>query len=115
LIKTILRLVIAVALLNAVVRSATVAWKYYQLKDSAQQAVLFGWESPTEQIRNEIYDKAGELDVPLDLNGIDVRRTGDRTVAIASYVQQIELLPTYAYPVDLSFTVEGFKTSGFKK
>jgi hypothetical protein len=114
LIKTVIKLVIAVAIINAAVRSGVVAWKYYELKDSAQQAVLFGGSTPTEQLRTEILDKAEELNVPLELDGIDVRRDGDRTVAYASYVQPIELLPTYMYPVDLSFTVEGFKSSPLK-
>jgi hypothetical protein len=39
--KTVLKLVIAVALLHAVVRGADAAWRYYQLKDAAERALLF--------------------------------------------------------------------------
>ena len=108
-IRTIVKLIIAVAIINAAARVAMAAWVYYQLKDEAQQVVLFGANTPTETLRSEILDKAEELDVPLDANDVDVRREGNRTVAYASYVQPIDLLPVYSYPVDLSFAVEGFR------
>ena len=112
--KAVVKLIVAVAVLNAAVRCGLAAWKYYELKDEAQQAVLFGAATPTDQLRSEIFDKAEELNVPLELDDINVQRNGDRTVASAEYVQPIELLPTYAYPVDFSFTVEGFKSTGLK-
>ena len=111
-IKTVIQLVIAVALINATIRSGMAALKYYQLKDEAQEVVLFGGNTSTEQLRTEILDKAEELDVPLELDGIDVQREGDRTVAYGSYVQPLELLPMYTYPAELSFTVETFKAEG---
>jgi hypothetical protein len=109
--KTVIKLVIGVALINAALRSGLAAWKYYQLKDEAQQVILFGSATPTEQLRSEILDKAEELDLPLEPDDVDVQRDGDRTVAFASYVQPIELLPMYTYPADLSFTVEGLKSA----
>jgi hypothetical protein len=109
--KAVIKLIIAVAIINGAVRSGLAAWKYYQFKDDAQQVVLFGTTTPTDQLRSAILDKAEELDVPLEPDGVDVQRDGDRTVAVASYVQPIELLPMYTYPVDLSFRVEGFKAT----
>ena len=108
-IKTVIQLIVAVAIINATVRSGMAAWKYYQFKDETQQIVLFGADTPTDQLASEILDKAQALDVPLEPDGVDVQRDGHRTVAYASYIQEIELLPAYTYPADLSFTVEGVK------
>ncbi len=79
--KTVLKLVIAVALLNAVVRGADSAWNYYQLKDAAQRALLFGTQASSKQIHRQIMERAMELRVPLmpeDLSGPLAGRPPDR-------------------------------------
>ena len=63
--KTVLKLVIAVALLNAVVRGADSLWNYYQLKDAAERALLFGSQRTSQQVHQQIMERALELDVPL--------------------------------------------------
>ena len=113
-IKTAIKLLIAVAMINAAARAGMAALKYYQLKDGAQEVVLFGGTVSTDELRSEILDKAARLGVPLDLEGIDVRRDGSRTVASVSYVQPIDLLPTFTYPLDLSFSVEAFRAVGLR-
>ncbi len=113
-IKTAIKLLIAVAIINVAARAGIAAWKYYQLRDATQEALLFGAKVATDQLRSEIFDKAGELDVPLEFEAISVSRVGNRTVANASYVQPIDLLPTVTYPVDLSFSVEAFSSEGLR-
>jgi hypothetical protein len=104
--KTVLKLVIAVALVNAVVRAADSAWNYYQLKDAAQRALLFGSRSTSQQLHGQIMETAGELKVPLKAEDLRVRWRGGRRTAAASYTQQIEFLPNYPYPVLFTFDVE---------
>jgi hypothetical protein len=104
--KTVLKLVIAVALLNAVVRAADAAWNYYQLKDAAQQTLLFGGQATSEQLHGQIMSTAADLRIPLKPEELSVRmRTGRRT-ATAAYTQPIEFFPNYQYPVDFSFSVD---------
>ena len=104
--KTIIKLLIVLVFLNAAVRCGVVAWDYYQLKDAAQQAVVFGGGATPAQVREEIMKKAAELEVPLTEEGLDVRREGTRTYAIASYTQPVEYFPSKVYPVQLSFQVD---------
>ena len=104
--KTVLKLVIAVALLNAVVRGADSAWNYYQLKDAAQRALLFGAQVSSRQIHEQIMERAGELRVPLMPNDLIVSWRAGRRIAEASYTQQIEFFPRYRYPVLFSFNVD---------
>ena len=104
--KTVLKLVIAVALLNAVVRGADSAWNYYQLKDAAQRALLFGAQVSSRQIHEQIMERAGELRVPLMPNDLIVSWRAGRRIAEASYTQQIEFFPKYTYPILFSFNVD---------
>ena len=85
LMKTVLKLVIAVALLNAVVRGADSAWDYYQLKDVAQRALLFGSQSTSQQLHGQIMQRANELRIPLKPEDLSVRWRAGRRVADASY------------------------------
>jgi hypothetical protein len=106
--KTILKLLIAAVVINACARAGVAAMRYYKLKDTAQQAVLFGATSSTEELRQRILDKAVELHLPIQPANVLVRRAGNRTWADASYRYAVELFPNQEYPVNFAFTVEGY-------
>jgi hypothetical protein len=107
--KTILKLLVAAVVINASVRAGMVAMNYYEFKETAHQAVLFGASSSTGEIRERILEKAGELKLPIDPANVTVSRRGPRTWADASYRQPVEFFPNQAYPVSLSFSVEGYQ------
>ena len=104
--KTVLKLVIAVALLNAAVRGAGSAWNYYQLKDAAQRALLFGSKSTSQQLHIQIMETASELQIPLKPEDLSIRWRPGRRTAQASYTKEIEFIPNYPYPILFSFNVE---------
>jgi|SRR5688572_2990854 hypothetical protein len=104
--KTVLKLVIAIALVNAVVRGADSAWNYYQLKDAAERALLFGSSLTSQQVHTQIMERASELRIPLNPEDLSVRWRTGRRIAEASYTQPIEFLPNYRYPVLFSFNVD---------
>jgi hypothetical protein len=103
--KTVLKLVIAVALLNAVVRGADSVWNYYQLKDAAERALLFGAQRTSQQLHQQIMERALELELPLKPEDLSIRWVTGRRIAEAAYTQQVEFLPKYPYPVEFSFNV----------
>jgi hypothetical protein len=104
--KTVFKLVIAVALLNAVVRGADSVWNYYQLKDAAERALLFGSARTSQQVHAQIMERAGELQLPLKAEDLSVRWGTGRRIAEAAYTQQVELLPNHPYPIQFSFNVD---------
>ena len=104
--KTVVKLLIVLALLNAVARSAFSMWNYYQLKDGTQQLLTFGVDATPDQLVGEILQKASELRIPLDAENVDIRRDGMRTSAAVSYKQPIEFFPRYVYPIEFSFSVD---------
>lgn len=106
--KTILKLLVTLAVLNAVARAGSAAWTYYQFKDAVQQAVIFGAGTPVTQLHNQVLARAAEMEVPLAPENVGVEREGARTWASVAYTQPVEFFPRVVYPIEFSFRVEGF-------
>ena len=105
--KTIIKLLIVIAIINAAVRGGLAAAKYYQLKDQSQQLVTFGGNASTGELQNRILEQATALQLPLESGDILVTRDGFKTTAQAAYTQPVEVFPNYKYPVKFHFVVEG--------
>jgi hypothetical protein len=106
--KTILKLLIAAIVLNAAVHGGLAAKHYYEFKQAAQEAVLFGADTPVTDIRQMILERAQALNLPLAADDVKVNRQGGRTWADASYRQAIEVFPNQNYKMNWSFSVEGY-------
>ena len=104
--KTIIKALVVLALINALFRGGMAQWNYYQLKDEAQQLITFGADASTDQIESEIVAKAQELDIPLQPDDVTVKRDGLRSTAQVSYTQQVEFFPSYKYPMKYDFIVD---------
>ena len=111
-IKTIFTTAIIIAFLNAIGHAGMAAWRHFQVRDQAQQLILFGANTPTAELEHQIAQIAEEFEVPVAPEDIVVSRLGARTIAEAYYTMPIELFPRFFYPVDLSFTVESFAVTG---
>ena len=105
--KTIIKLLIVIAIINAAARVGLAAAKYYQLKDQSQQLVTFGANASPGELQNRILEQATALQLPLVFEDILVTRDGFKTTAEAAYTQPVEVFPRYTYPVKFHFTVEG--------
>ena len=112
--KTIIKLLIALIVLNAAARTGLAAARYYRLKDAAEQVIVFGGSLRIAQLRDEIMARARELEVALDPANVTVRRDGARTVAEASYTESIEVFPNYKYPFTFTFDVEARGLTPYK-
>jgi hypothetical protein len=108
LIKTIVKVLIALVVLNAAARGAMATWKYYEFKDAAQQLVIFGVDSTVAELHDQVLARAQDLEVPVTPEDVTIQREGVRTWAEARYTEPVEFFPRYRYPVEFSFSVEGF-------
>ena len=104
--KTIVKLIIAAAVIHACFRGSQAAWGYYQFKDAAQQTIIFGYGSTVGQLEEQILRRAADFDVPIQPENLEVTRDGARTIAEASYTKSVELLPSYKYPFKFDFKVD---------
>jgi hypothetical protein len=110
--KTVIKVIVAIAVVNALARCGDAYWSFYQLKDAAQQAIVFAGRQTSAQIENDIMQKATALDVPLPPENLDVHHTQTHRIASASYTQDVEIFPNYVYPVPFSFTVDAIAPGG---
>jgi hypothetical protein len=106
-VKTVIKLLIAAAIINATARVGIAAARYYQLKDESQELVTFGGNVVPGELQNQILSKAEELELPLGFDDILVTRQGLRTTATAAYTDSVEVFPNYKYPIRFQFKVEG--------
>ena len=105
--KTVIKILIAAAIINATARVGMAAARYYQLKDESQELVTFGGNIVPGELQNQILLKAQELQLPLAFDDILVSRQGLRTTASAAYTDSVEVFPNYKYPIRFQFKVEG--------
>ncbi len=112
--KTLVKLLVTIVALNACGQVGWVAWRYYELRDTAAEAVMFGAQDPPGTIESRIIGKAADLRVPLTPDGLVVQRQGVRTQADAVYTQDIEVFPGYTYPYTFSFRVDALSMTGLK-
>ena len=112
--KTIIKLVIAGIILNACARGGQAAWQYYQLKDAAQQTLIFGADATMRDLHAQILRRASEFEVPLPSEGLEITRDGPRTMAKAAYTQRVELFPRYFYPFKFSFSIDALSVKPTK-
>ncbi len=112
--KTTIKILIAIAILNGAARVGMAAASYYQLKDASQELVTFGAQVSPGDIQNDILEKAQGFSVPLEADNVVVTRDGLHTIAKASYTQGVEVFPNYTYPINFRFSVEGLSMAGLK-
>lgn len=110
--KTFIKLLVAVAILNAVVRVGLATASYYEFKDQTQQLITFGADASVAELQDQVLERATALDLPVTPDDIEVTREGKRTAASASYTEPVEVFPSYQYPIDFQFTVEGLNLAG---
>ena len=63
--KTFFKLLVVVIVLNAAVHGGLSAKRYFQLKQAAQEAVLFGAATPVTDIHQIIIERAQALNMPV--------------------------------------------------
>ena len=111
--KTIIKVVVAIALINAAARVGMAYAGFYQLKDQAQELVTFnGAKTSDGELQNQILAKASSLNLPVDVSNIDVKHDGLHTMASTTYTQPVEIFPNYKYPINFHFTVDAIGMSG---
>ncbi len=104
--KTLIKLLIAAAIVNAAARYGLSAWTQYEFRDSVQQILLFGADASPMELADEIMREAEKQGVPLERQSLDVQRLRELATANASYVDQIELFPRYIHPKTWVVSVE---------
>jgi len=90
---TIIKLVLALALLTAAFQGARAAMSNYQFEDAVEQALLFAPNSSDAEITQQVVNLADEYGLPVAATDVTVsQRASDRIVDI-NYTTPVEFLP----------------------
>ena len=104
--KTLIKLIVAAAVLNAAARYGLSAWTHYEFRDSVEQTLLFGADSSPQELVDAIMREAERQDVPLDRESVELERQQNVDSVKAGYVDEIELFPRYTYSKIWEFDVQ---------
>ena len=91
--KTIIQVVVALAVVIACARGGEAAWRYYEFKDAVEQEVRFGDAKTTSQLHRRVMELASQHNVDLAYEDVAVEAREGETVVTASYVEPIVLVP----------------------
>jgi hypothetical protein len=103
--RALIKLAVVVIVLNALYHAGDAYWRFYQLKDSSEQALIFGVDAKPERLKEQILKRAADLKVPVSPQSVMVMKEGGRSEATVTYLEAIEVFPGYRYSKVFTFTV----------
>jgi hypothetical protein len=90
---TIIKLVLALALLTAAFQGARATMSNYQFEDAVEQALLFAPNSTDAEVVQQVLTLAEEYDLPVEADNIVIsERASDRIVDI-TYTTNVAFIP----------------------
>jgi hypothetical protein len=106
--RALIKLVLAALIIYATWRVGSVYLRYYQFKDEVQQTAQFSGQRSENELHTRVLEIAREYQIPLDAERLKVRREDNHTRIDASYVEQIEILPSYRRPWEFTVNIDAF-------
>jgi alcohol dehydrogenase class IV len=94
--KTLLKLLVAAAILNATWRIGSAYWERYQFQDAVKEAAQFSQRATADQLAGQVLDLADKMDIPLQADDVTVAKERRRTTVDAAYARDIEVFPRVA-------------------
>jgi hypothetical protein len=94
-IRTALKLIVVLLILNALFRVGSAYWTHYHFQDEVQQLAQFSERATPEELRDKVLAAAASYQIPLDAEALTVTRSTGRIEVDASYSRDIEVVPTY--------------------
>lgn len=106
-IRALIKLALVVLLVHAAVRVVPPFWNYVKFRDACEEIARFSSKRSVEEVATRVLTKAGQLDIPLRQEQLQVRKQGNVTFIDADYTAQLEYLPTKFHAYDFRIRVQG--------
>src|SRR3954451_23580334 len=108
-IKRIISIVIFLLLANAGFRIGIVFFHYQEFRDAVREIALFGAGKPDDLLKSNVMKAAGENEVPLDQDYIEITRrtivgTNDHVIIKVVYAVMVDVAPGYKHRFDFDYT-----------
>jgi hypothetical protein len=107
-IKAIVKLLVVIAIANALWRSASAYLSFYRFQDSVSELATHRGDRTDSQIKDKVAELAASYDEPLDASAITVRREEYHTYIDGTYTKSVALCPGYEYQWPFTLKVDGF-------
>ena len=107
-IKGVIKLLIVVAVANALFHVASAYLSYFRFKDAVSELALHSADKSESQIKEKVIELAATYGEPLDVQAVEVRRNEEHTFIEGRYTKTVALFPGYEYPWPFSINVDGF-------
>lgn len=104
--RRVVKLAIFLLVVHALYRFVPVYVRYQQFKDAVHETALFARNGTDAQILDRVMALAEKHNIPLDREYVQIRRENEQLFIDASYIVEIEWLPTYRRP--RQFDVGGY-------
>ena len=82
---------------------------YYSFKDTIQEKAKFAQVMKNEDVLNDLYKKAKDLDLPLEKEDIIVKREEGRLHITAEWEVEVEFIGGYRKTIKFTIDVSGIK------
>lgn len=91
--KTIIKLLIAFAILTACFNVGRTLLSVYQFEDAVHEGLLFDPRMTDKEILGMVMESAAEYGIPIEPDGINIRQTGPDVRVEMSYTTDVVLIP----------------------
>ena len=107
-IKSIVKIIIAVLLANAIWRIASAYISYYKFQDAVQEYSIRTSGKSDDVVKGRVAELAAQYEEPVDADAINVRRDEQHTYIDFSYTKPVAVVPGYEYQWPFSVKVDGY-------
>ena len=107
-IKSIIKVLIAVAIANTLWHVASAYLSYYRFEDSVHELALHSADRTESQVKDKVAELAAMYDEPLEADAIEVKKEELHTYVNGSYIKSVNLFPGYDYQLPFVLKVEAF-------
>jgi len=107
-IKSFVKVAIAVLLANALWHVASAYLSYYKFQDAVQDYAIRSSGKSEDEIKSHVAELAAQYDEPVDADGVEVRRTEQHTYIESKYTKPIAVFPGYERQWPFSLNADGY-------
>lgn len=107
-IKVIVKMAIAVLIVNASWRVGSAYLTHYRFTDAIRETTRFLGEKSDAEIESRVFALVSEYDIPVMPDDLIVHREKEHTIVEGSYTRPIDLAPGFVYPWPFSIHTDTF-------
>jgi len=110
--KVLIKLLIVALIANGTWRVGTAYMSYYKFKDAVRETTQHRGTKSDAQIHDRVFELANEYDIPVTDENLTIIRQEDHTIVDGSYIQPIDIVPTFRYNWPFKVHIDTFVDGG---